>query len=318
MKVLLLVQKEQRVILDRLYESVAGHSDCEVRLLEKSQQASLKRYFDDYVDQAHFDRIVLFLRVKLQLRQASFIRTIDNLVFLEHDACQNYYSGKYQGAYSKFYSRMPWARVISSGYEVARRLRGEGFDAVFVSKGYDQVLLKDFHLTRDIELAFIGSTKNQIYRGRSAMLESIAAHEKLNVMRTESGEDYLKMLNRIRFFLSADVDMGEYMIKNFEAMACGCVLFAYDQGESENRALGLVDMENIVLYRTAQELSQKLAVLRSAPDLVNRIACAGKQLAEQHYTFYKVGARIVEALRPDLRPRPDLTWFDRFRAYVGV
>ncbi len=34
------------------------------------------------------------------------------------------------------------------------------------------------------------------------------------------GEEYCATLNRIRFFVSADVGMGEYMIKSFEAMAC--------------------------------------------------------------------------------------------------
>ena len=67
------------------------------------------------------------------------------------------------------------------------------------------------------------------------------------------------MLNRIRFFVSADIGMGEYMIKNFEAMACGCVLLAYDQGELENEALGFIDMHNIVLYRRLDELRDKLS-----------------------------------------------------------
>ena len=46
MKVLFLVQKEQRVIVDRLYDSIARHAgDCDTRWLSSDEQANLKRYF---------------------------------------------------------------------------------------------------------------------------------------------------------------------------------------------------------------------------------------------------------------------------------
>ena len=317
MKILLLVQKEQRVVLDRLYEGIAAHSDCEVRWLDKSEQANLRKYFRNQVDQSRYDRIVFFLRFKLEIRQASFIRTVRNLVILEHDACQNYFIGKYQGAFSKHYSRMPWVRVLSSGYGVTQRLCGEGYDAVFVSKGYDQALLRNLNLERDIELAFVGSTKSSVYRGRREMLDSIAAREQLLITRTESGDAYLQMLNRIRFFVSADVGIGEYMIKNFEAMACGCVLFAYDQGETENRALGLEDMKNIVLYRSVDELADKLELLRRDPELSGQIASAGQITAEQQFAFSEVGARVVAALRPPLRRPAEKSWVERLRVALG-
>ena len=83
------------------------------------------------------------------------------------------------------------------------------------------------------------------------------------------------------------------MIKNFEAMACGCVLLAWDQGEAENEALGFVDMTNLVLYRSIDELRCKLALLRSDPELASRIAAAGRELAVREYSFSRIGQRIV-------------------------
>ena len=150
-------------------------------------------------------------------------------MILEHDAYQNYIPCKYTGKFSAHYRQLPWARVISSGYMVSERLRREGFDAVFVPKGYDEQLLTDQGRERDIELAFVGSTGSVAYSGRKALLDELGQVENLVVTRTKSGEDYCNTLNRIRFFVSADVGMGEYMIKNFEAMACGCVLLAYDR-----------------------------------------------------------------------------------------
>ncbi|ANI17819.1 glycosyltransferase [Pseudomonas citronellolis] len=317
MKVLFLVQKEQRAILDRLYDGIAEHCDCDLRWLSSDEQANLRRYFREQVDVTRYDRILFFLRFKKEMRQASFIASVPNLVILEHDAYQNYIPCKYTGKFSAHYRRMPWARVISSGAVVARRLREEGFDAVFVPKGYDQDLLHDLGRERDIELAFVGSTGSVAYSGRKALLDELGKVENLLVTKTNSGEDYLNTLNRIRFFVSADVGMGEYMIKNFEAMACGCVLFAYDQGEEENRALGLVDMHNVVFYRDIPELRRKLQVLREDPELAARIAAQGRLLAEEGFGFSQIGARIVEAMTPPLRPHPPAGWLDKLRSLLG-
>lgn len=317
MKVLFLVQKEQRAILDRLYDGIAEHCDCDLRWLSSDEQANLRRYFREQVDVSRYDRILFFLRFKKEMRQASFIASVPNLVILEHDAYQNYIPCKYTGKFSAHYRRLPWARVISSGAVVARRLREEGFDAVFVPKGYDQDLLHDLGRERDIELAFVGSTGSVAYSGRKALLDELGQVENLLVTKTNSGEDYLNTLNRIRFFVSADVGMGEYMIKNFEAMACGCVLFAYDQGEEENRALGLVDMHNVVFYRDIPELRRKLQVLREDPELAARIAAQGRLLAEEGFGFSQIGARIVEAMTPPLRPHPPAGWLDKLRSLLG-
>ena len=317
MNVLFLVQKEQRAILDRLYDGVSAHCNCDIRWLSSDEQRNLRRYFREEVDVSRYDRIVFFLRFKQEIRQVGFIRTLPNLVILEHDAYQNYIECKYTGKFSAHYRQLPWARIISSGFMVTERLREEGFDAVFVPKGYDETLLQDLGLERNIELAFVGSTNSVTYSGRKALLDELASVEPLVVTRTKSGDEYRDTLNRIRFFVSADVGMGEYMIKNFEAMACGCVLLAFDQGEAENRALGFEDMHNMVFYRDIPELQEKLARLRADPELAAAIARRGRDLAVSQYSFARIGQRIVEALEPALRPHPPLSWLDRIRLKLG-
>lgn len=318
MKVLFLVQKEQRAILDRLYEGVAAHCECDLRWLDSKQQRNLRGYFRQHVDVSRYDRIIFFLRFKQEIRQAGFIRTIPNLVILEHDAYQNYIPCKYTGKFSAHYRRLPWVRVISSGFMVTERLRGEGFDAVFVPKGYDQSLLQDQGRERDIELAFVGSTNSVAYSGRKALLDELGQVEPLVVTRTKSGEEYCETLNRIRFFVSADVGMGEFMIKNFEAMACGCVLLAFDQGIDEARALGLQDMHNVVLYRDIPQLQEKLSRLRADPELARNVAHNGQKLALEQFSFARIGQKIVEALEPPLRPRAPLSLLETLRLKLGV
>ena len=318
MKVLFLVQKEQRAILDRLYDGVAANCECDLRWLTSEDQRNLRRYFKREVQVERYDRIVFFLRFKQEIRQVAFIQTVPNLVILEHDAYQNYIPCKYTGKFSAHYRKLPWARVISSGYMVSERLRQEGFDAVFVPKGYDERLLTDQGRERDIELAFVGSTNSVAYSGRKALLDELASVEPLVVTRTKSGDEYRDTLNRIRFFVSADVGMGEFMIKNFEAMACGCVLLAFDQGEAESRALGLQDMHNIVFYRDIAQLQEKLALLRADPGLAASIARNGRDLAVSQFSFARVGQRIVEELQPPLRPRAALSLVERIRLKLGI
>ena len=194
-----LVQAEQRAILDRLYDGIAQACDsCDIRWLSSDEQAHLQRYFHEHVDVSRYDRILFFLRFKKEMRQWRFIRTLPDLVILEHDAYQNYIPCKYTGKFSAHYRRMPWARIISSGAQVSQRLREEGFDAYFVPKGYDQALLSYQGRERDIELAFVGSTKSGAYSERKALLDELAKLS-LIVTRTNSGEDYCNTLNRIRF-----------------------------------------------------------------------------------------------------------------------
>lgn len=309
MKVLFLVQKEQRIILDRLYESIEANCECDTRWMTDDEQANLKRYFKEQVDATQYDRILFFLRFKKEIKQVSFIRSVPNLVILEHDAWQNYAPCKYQGAFSRHYQHLPWARVLVSGYGICRKLQQEGVDAVFVPKGYDEGLLYNKQITRDIELGFVGSIRNEAYSQRKETLEALAKVENLLITRTKSGDEYVNTLNRIKFFVSADVGFGEYMIKNFEAMACGCVLFAYDQGADENQALGFVDMVNIVLYKSIEELRIKLNQLRKDAELAENIALVGQQLVESRYSYKQLGKTTIEAMLPALRSRPkDTLW----------
>ena len=318
MKVLFLVQKEQRILLDHFYASIAAHCDCDLRWLSDAEQADLRGYFRRAVPQPEqYDRILLFLRFKKQLKQIAFIRSLPNLVELEHDAYQNFIPCKYTGKFSRYYRAIPHVRVLVSGAGVARRLQEEGVDAVFVPKGYDDSRLRDLGIERDIELGFVGSLGSVAYSGRKQLLEDLAKVEPLLITKTRSGDEYLQTLNRIRFFVGADVGMGEYMIKNFEAMACGCVLFTYDQGEEENRALGFADGVNVVLYRSRDELREKLARLRADPAHAAAIAKAGEALARHSFAFGHLGERVVSAITPALRPVVAPGFLQRLLARLG-
>ncbi|ROM63692.1 glycosyltransferase [Pseudomonas brassicacearum] len=302
MKVMLLVMDEQRVILDRLYAVVQENcDDCTIYRLSKQQQLNLGRFLAS-VNYEDFDRVVIFSRVKRLAPQLSVLKCIPGLIFLEHDAYQNYMpESKYKGVYSRLYHRLPSCRALVSGAVVARRMQTEGIDAVFVSKGYDEQMLHNIGGVRDIPAGFLGSLKSTEYAQRKALLESLARRTGMLVTRTQSGSEYLETLNRIKIFVSADLGMGEFMIKNFEAMACGCVLLAWSQGE-EDQLLGFEDMENIVFYRSEDEAVQKLELLQRDQALAARIAAKGQAFAESRYSFARVGQALATEIQREMRP----------------
>ncbi|UVM39296.1 glycosyltransferase [Pseudomonas sp. B21-017] len=302
MKVMLLVMDEQRVILDRLYEIVQQNcADCVVYRLSKLQQMKLGPFLAS-VNYQNFDRVVIFSRVKRLAPQVSVLKCIPGLIFLEHDAYQNYMpDSKYRRVYSRLYRRLPSSRVLVSGAVVARRMQAENIDAVFVSKGYDEQMLHNMDGVRDIPIGFLGSLKSTEYAQRKAVLESLARRTGMLVTRTQSGAEYLETLNRIKIFVSADIGMGEFMIKNFEAMACGCVLLAWSQGE-EDELLGFQDMHNTVFYRSEEEAVEKLKLLESDPALASRIASNGQAFAESQYSFARVGRTLAVEIQREMRP----------------
>jgi len=305
MKLLLIVQQHKRTIFDRLQESIARHAgECDIHRLDEVDQKNLRSYFERHIDTAEYDRILLMIRLKHQLIQVGFLQSLPNLVFLEIDAWQNFHpKSKYRNRFLRHYLGVPWARIISTGCQVSRKLSGHGLDAVFAPKGYDQALIENLNRHRDIELGFIGSLKSGFYSDRRNFLLSLAKVEPLQIMRTKPGRDYVEKLNQIRFFISADVNFGEYMIKNFEAMAAGCVLFAFNQGDEENKAIGLQDMANVVLYKTIDELRAKLTRLRAEPQFADQIAANGQRFAEQYCTFEIWGKRVVGAMHAPLRDK---------------
>lgn len=302
MKVMLLVMDEQRVILDGLYETVRLHcDDCVIFRLSKQQQLNLGPFLAS-VDYQRYDRVVIFSRVKRLARQRAVLRCIPGLIFLEHDAYQNYMSAsKYHGMYSRLYRQLPWSRALVSGAVVARRMRSEGLDAVFVSKGYDQEMLRNLDQPRDIPVGFLGSLKSREYSQRKQLVENLAQRAGMLVTRTASGAEYLETLNRIRIFVSADIGMGEFMIKNFEAMACGCVLLAWSQGE-EDALLGFEEGRNVMFYRSEDEAVEKVRLLQSDPDLAARIAGEGQRFAEERYAFARVGRDLADEIQRPMRP----------------
>ena len=296
MKVLALVSKERLPDNRVMYETLAQKCALTVLRLESKQQKHLwwrlrKVGFADY------DAVFSDLYFKRIHKQAGFMKKLPGLFLLEQDACQNYMpASEWHGAFTAFYRKLPNATVFAGGAATTKRLAAEGFDARYVPKGYDQTKMKNMRHRRDIKMGFIGRLKHNVYARRQAFLESLSESHGLRLLRTEPGDEYAATLNRIKYFISADIGLEEYMQKNFEAMGAGCVLCAWRQG-AEDTALGMEDMKNIVLYSSEDELLAKIARLDADPGQRAAIQSAGEAHARKHLSFTAQAEVIYSAMR---------------------
>lgn len=303
MKILILLSKYRLPSHDWFYECLKKHAVLDIIYLDRKQQRNLKKIFKEIVIEK-YDRIIFDLYFKCIVNQYRFIQTIPNLVMLEEDACQNYIQhSKRRGKFLQFYKKLNGFRLLCTSERLASRFRKEGIDACFLKKGYDESGLKNLEIKRDIEFGFIGRISSKMYTERKKLLVELEKNHRLQLIRTEPGIEYLQMLNRIKVFVSADIGLSEYMAKNFEAMACGCLVVAYRQGIEES-ALGLIDMENIVLYSNISELEEKILCLAEQPSLILEIAHKGQMLVEKNHRYEILANNLYDFIQKDIKFYP--------------
>lgn len=304
MNVLVLSSKGKALDNSPMWRALGTQIDVELRFLDKAGQRNLRASLR-HTDPQRYDRIVLDLMFKHIQAQAGFLRSLDNLVIYEEDACLNFISGsRWFGRFSPFYRKLPGVRVINTGAWVAAKLASEGVDTHFVPKGFDGARLNRQCLERDIFLGFVGRVGSAAYAQRHQLLTNLAAVEPLQLLRTQTPAEYPQLLNRIQCFVSADIGLHEYMAKNFEAMACGCLLLAKRHGEGEEQALGLVDGHNVLLYDELDDLRERIEWVRRNPDQAALVAQAGHDLAVARHEYSQLADSIRRVLEKPLNPVP--------------
>lgn len=254
-----------------------------------------------------FDRVVYFVR----FRDLAVEPPVDwgsfsgSRVMVDHDAYNNYPDlGQAQGLLGQWpveFRRHRFDLLICSGREVTERLCRDDINARWVPKGYDPALFHDEQGERNGWCTF-----GTLWRARAAMFTRIrsadVALQRLSVPYEQLGTELNRFIACIVCNMGAKVRLGklgrfanrrwpgiltemlpgiEPMIKNFEAAAAGCAVFADWIPELEQ--LGFIDGENVVFYRDLDELVEKV---RDADDQRLRIiGSAGATLAASRHTW---------------------------------
>jgi len=262
MKLAIVTHVPRPICMDSLFAALQTKTDVSIFKASKQDCKRLGCFLKG-LGLTAFDKVLLDLPFKYLRKEAGVIRTLADVTIYEEDATQNFIpQSKWAGKFSRFYRTIPHAKIINTGARVSQRFREQGIDSHFVSKGFDPAALWNAEERRTISLGFIGTLGSNVYQQRKNAIEYMEAHQGLKLFRTQTPEEYRARLNSIDVFFSADIGLGEYMAKNFESMACGCILLAYRQGNGEEEALGLVDGVNCLLYSSVSEAKERLVFLQ--------------------------------------------------------
>ena len=295
MRVLVLATFPRQPDNRQLWEGLRDFADVDIHYCSKQEQKDLGALLRRF-DFASYDRVICDLLFRYLSRQWRLLSQIQGLLIYEEDACQEFIeSSRWRGKFSQFYRKVPNARVVMTGFQVCNKFLAMGVSAHFLPKGVDTEKLYDAGLDRDIPLGFVGRLGSDTYQQRRELLLRAQHELGVQILRSPPGDDYRNLLNRIRFFVSADIGLGEYMAKNFEAMACGCVLVAFRQGGGEEEALGLESGINFLSFSSHEELK---SVIETSIDVdqIDLISSNGRSLVLERYDYRAQSSSIFDIL----------------------
>ncbi len=318
MKLLIVSRQERARSFDTLFAGLtARFAHVDVHKLSKLQVHDIRPYLKQ-TDFSAWDRVLFDIPLRRMGKAAKALRNVQGLVFYEEDACQELVAeSKFRNQFATGFKQLSNARIIVTSYYMRDYFKQRGIDAWCIPKAYDDAVLDDLGAQRDIPLGFIGRTKSQVYNERRNLLENMGARCGLQTLRTQTPDEYLRLLNRIAVFLSADIGFNEYMAKNFEAMGCGCLLMAKRQ-PSEDGPLGLIDMHNVVHYDSLDEALAKYQQLQADPDALKRIATNGLALVRERHRLSQRTPDFAQILQmPALNvPHTRRTWYQRITEWL--
>ncbi len=300
MRILIIKRDYGRPILKDYFRHLPDLGEVRVVTLDNNAQQDLAFHLQQ-LEAESYDRVVIALKAQLMFSQASTLARYRNLVIHEPSTWFNFdrVNSRY-GRFSDLYHQLQPFTLIVTSYTLARAWKAEGLQAFCVPNSFHPISLGYDAEPRDIRCAFVGKVDAQPYPRRRRVLSKFEKCTKMPILECHGIPEYRRLLNRIRFFISADVMMREYMQKNFEALACGCVLVAWRQGNGEEEALGLIDGENCLLYRDVDEALERIMELEQNPDEIDRISSAGRALATMRFSHPLRGKALIEAIQAPL------------------
>lgn len=283
--------------------------DAFVDAIEEELGSSVVRVEDGWPEPASFagvDAVVVFIRFR-ELASSAPIewgRFGGLRLMVDHDAYLNYVDvapSHHRGRWPEVFRHHRFDALVTSGRDVSQRLVADGVPAIWLPKGYDDRYFRDLGGHRTGYCTY-GSR----YRARAAMARRLSraeiTYEQLDVEYGRLGEKLNgyagcfvcnmqgtpilgglgRGLNRLVPGALVRTAPGiEPMIKNFEAAAAGCAVFADHIPELSD--LGFVDGENFVEYRSFDELVCKANTIDEVR--LREIGRAGAALCRSRHTW---------------------------------
>ncbi len=274
-------------------------SGCELFATHDDHALVLRRVAER---QSQFDVVVIFVWFRKLGETAEALNSIQlPVVVVEHDAYQNYIrSSLRRGEWSRFLSRNRVDLIVVSGRRHYERLRAEGHESLYLPKAAPAEFLSGPNDNTGMFCAF-GSVSDPVYARRAALF---AALERAGVEGPRSAvvhrlrfdfTDMATTLARYSGCVICDLGLEEPMIRHFEVAALGLAPIRDDEAEDELNALGYKDGKSMIVYRSRDDLIDKLGHYRRHGSELQRIQEAARA-ATRHHTWEERARTLRQAL----------------------
>ena len=163
--------------------------------------------------------------------------------------------------------------------------------------GVDTGFFADRMAIRPGDVLFVGNTKRHDHYPDRVHMVGVMSRvfgDGFHLGRGVNLIAYMDLLNRYKIFVSAGDVSGGFLMKNLEAMACGCLLITQHNACFER--LGFVHGKHLLLWETFRELVDLTRHYLGDYDARTRIAREGRRLVADRHTWNDRVDRLLEKL----------------------
>ena len=148
---------------------------------------------------------------------------------------------------------------------------------VWFPNAFDDSLIKPLDIEKTHDLGFCGNWVN-----RRPILEWLQENHGLHLDIFVIGDDMVKAINGYRCHFNLNI-ANDINYRSFETIGCGTLLLTNYNPQYEE--LGFVDGKNCLMYRSNEELVNKIQEIKLGKIDINVISDRGYELSKEH-TYY--------------------------------
>lgn len=166
--------------------------------------------------------------------------------------------------------------------DFSNRLDELGLKAEWLPLSIDGNRFRNLHTQKIYDYCLLGNLNPTVYPLRLKMLRYLL-DRKANVALTPVyGDEYVKTINQSKMFLTCSGVCKFPVMKYYEAMACGTLLFADEPIDAEE--LGLKTGENYAEVGDIVDVAEEIGWYTTHVGEANEVARRGEELVRQRHT----------------------------------
>lgn len=163
-----------------------------------------------------------------------------------------------------------------------------GDDRAWFPNAYDNTLIRKLDTPKQHFIGFCGN-----YVNRKTIIDQLTAYKGLKQDIFVIGDEMVKAINSYHIHFNKNIS-NDINYRSFETLGCGTLLLTNYNPQYEE--LGFNDFDNCVMYKTVDELNQRIDYLKNNPKLIEIISQNGYNFIKKHTYTARVG-KLLDYLK---------------------